>query len=85
VAIRKLNGTELAQQRASAFIEFPKLQDDWTHELEEAQATQNYLNARQNFPLLEGMKTNLYKCFMPPVGCWLDKWCDRPSASGRPL
>jgi hypothetical protein len=65
VAIRKLNATELAQQRNAAFAEFPRLQDDWTTELEEAEATQNYLNALQNYPLLKGMQTNLYKCFMP--------------------
>lgn len=65
VAIRKLNATELAQQRSAAFSQFPKLQADWTTELEEAEATQNYLNAQQNYPLLKGVQTNLYKCFMP--------------------
>lgn len=65
VAIRKLNATELAQQRSAAFVRFPSLQSDWTTELEEAEATQNYLNAQQNFPLLKGMKANLYKCFIP--------------------
>ena len=65
VAIRKMNATELAQQRSAAFAEFPALQADWTSELEEAEATQNYLNAQQNYPLLKGVQTNLYKCFMP--------------------
>ena len=65
VAIRKLNATQLAQQRSVAFSEFPKLQDDWTGELEEAEATQSFLNAQQNYTLLKGMKANLYKCFMP--------------------
>jgi hypothetical protein len=65
VAIRKLNATELAQQRNAAFEEFDQLQAEWIHELEEAQATQQYLNARQNFPQLEGMQVNLYKCFLP--------------------
>jgi hypothetical protein len=65
VAIRKLSATELAQQRSTAFAQFPALQTDWTSELEEAEATQNYLNAMQNYPLLKGMKANLYKCFMP--------------------
>jgi hypothetical protein len=37
--------------------------------LEEAEATQNFLNAVQNYPLLKGVQTNLYKCFLP-VG-WL--------------
>ena len=65
VAIRKLSATELAQQRSAAFAEFPRLQTEWTTELEEAEATQSYLNAMQNYPLLKGMKANLYKCFMP--------------------
>ena len=65
VVIRKLNGTELAHQRSDAFAQFPGLQKDWTSELEEAEAMQNYLNALQNYPLLKGMMTNLYKCFLP--------------------
>jgi hypothetical protein len=65
VAIRKLNATELAQQRSAAFAQFTTLQADWTTELEEAEATQNYLNAQQNYPLLKGVQTNLYKCFIP--------------------
>ena len=65
VAIRKLSATELAQQRSAAFSKFPALQADWTSELEEAEATQNYLNAQQNYPLLRGVQANLYKCFMP--------------------
>jgi hypothetical protein len=65
VAIRKLNATELAQQRTSAFADFPKLQSEWMQELEEADATQRYLNAKQNYAILEGMKANLYKCFIP--------------------
>jgi len=65
VAIGKLSATELARQRSAAFAEFPALQGEWTTELEEAEATQNYLNAMQNYPLLKGVQTNLYKCFMP--------------------
>ena len=65
VAIRKLNATELANQRAAAFAEFGDLQAEWTHELEEATATKSFLNAIQNYPNLKGMKNNLYKCFLP--------------------
>jgi len=65
VAIRKLSATELALQRSIAFAEFPGLRVDWTSELEEAEATQSFLNAQQNYPLLRGVQTNLYKCFMP--------------------
>lgn len=64
-AIRKFSATELAQLRAEAFAEFPGLQTEWTTELQEAEGTQSFLNAVQNYPLLQGMKANLYKCFMP--------------------
>ena len=65
VAIRKISASELMRQRSEAFARFEHLQQAWTTELEEAEGTQNYLNAVQNYPLLQGMKANLYKCFMP--------------------
>ena len=64
-AIRKFSATDLTRERAKAFEEFPRLQAEWTAELEEAGAIQNFLNGVQNYPLLQGMKANLYKCFMP--------------------
>jgi hypothetical protein len=64
-AIRKFSATDLARLRGQAFAQFPGLQAAWTGELEEAEATQNFLNATQNYPLLKGMQTNLYKCFLP--------------------
>jgi hypothetical protein len=51
--------------RAEAFDQFAGLQQAWTEELQEAEGTQNFLNAVQNYPLLKGVQTNLYKCFMP--------------------
>lgn len=64
-AVRKVSASDLAQLRAQAFALFPGLQADWTSELQEAEGAQNFLNAVQNYPLLQGMKANLYKCFMP--------------------
>lgn len=64
-AVRKISASDLAQLRAQAFAQFPGLQADWTDELQEAEGTQNFLNAVQNYPLLKGVQTNLYKCFMP--------------------
>ncbi|UBM09982.1 class I SAM-dependent DNA methyltransferase [Cupriavidus metallidurans] len=64
-AIRKISATDLAKLRAEAFARFPGLEADWTAELQEAEGTQNFLNAMQNYPLLQGMKANLYKCFIP--------------------
>ena len=64
-AVRKISASDLAKLRAEAFARFTDLQADWLQELEEAAGTQNFLNAVQNYPLLQGMKVNLYKCFMP--------------------
>ena len=64
-AIRKIGAPELAKRTIPAFDEFPGLKTAWTAELEEAEGTQNFLNAVQNYSLLQGMKANLYKCFMP--------------------
>jgi hypothetical protein len=65
VAIRNLSAADLARQRSEAFTQFLELKADWVAELEEAEASQNYLNANQNYRLLKGMKANLYKCFLP--------------------
>lgn len=64
-AVRKISASDLAKLRAEAFAQFSGLQADWTDELQEAEGTQNFLNAVQNYPLLKGVQTNLYKCFMP--------------------
>jgi hypothetical protein len=64
-AIRKVSASDLIKLRANAFSSFPGLQEAWTEELQEAEGTQNFLNAVQNYPLLKGVQTNLYKCFMP--------------------
>ncbi|OYT93526.1 MAG: N-6 DNA methylase [Burkholderiales bacterium PBB3] len=64
-AIRKISASDLTGLRAKAFEEFVGLQTAWADELQEAEGTQNFLNAVQNYPLLKGVQTNLYKCFMP--------------------
>jgi hypothetical protein len=64
-AVRKISASDLAKLRTEAFEQFAGLQLVWTQELQEAEGTQNFLNAQQNYPLLKGMPANLYKCFMP--------------------
>lgn len=64
-AIRGLSATQLTKERQEAFAQYPGLQAAWTTELEESEGTQSFLNATQTNPLLEGMKVNLYKCFIP--------------------
>lgn len=63
-AIRKFSATDLTRERTKAFDEFPRLQAEWTGELEEAEATQNFLNGKQNYPALSGVQSNLYKNFI---------------------
>ncbi|MEM5299072.1 class I SAM-dependent DNA methyltransferase [Burkholderia sp. JPY481] len=64
-AIRKLGASDLAKLRGEAFSEFSGLQTAWTEELQEAEGTQSFLSSVQNYSLLKGVQTNLYKCFMP--------------------
>ena len=64
-AVRKVSASDLAKLRMQAFKEYFGLQAAWTTELQEAEGAQNFLNAVQNYPLLQGMKANLYKCFIP--------------------
>jgi len=65
MAIRDLSSAELGAGRAGAFKVFPILRIEWTTELESAEATQRFLTGAQNYPLLKGVQTNLYKCFLP--------------------
>ena len=63
--LRKHSATEMTALRGEMFERYPGLGEAWLGELEEAEATQAFLNARQNYPLLAGQQTNLYKCFLP--------------------
>ncbi|HPE69722.1 MAG TPA: hypothetical protein PLF96_10410, partial [Thermotogota bacterium] len=63
--IRKVSASDTAKLRDEAFETFPGLRDKYLAEYEGLAATQNFLNATQNYPVLKGMKANLYKCFLP--------------------
>ncbi|MEC8849773.1 MAG: N-6 DNA methylase [Pseudomonadota bacterium] len=65
VAIRKTSAPDLSKKRAALFQRIPALKTQWAEEYGETAAFKNFLNGRQNYPLLEGMKANLYKCFLP--------------------
>ena len=64
-ALRKLPASELSKQRAAAFGRHEGLREAWIAEVEEAEATQAFLNSGQNYPLLAGQQPNLFKCFVP--------------------
>lgn len=65
VELRKLSASKLAETREDLFATYPGLQSGYLTEFEEADGTQNFLNAVQNYPLLKGSQTNLFKCFLP--------------------
>ncbi|MFQ2915659.1 hypothetical protein ACK300_10990 [Aeromonas caviae] len=63
--LRKLSATKLTTLRDEAFAQYPALEAAWRSEYEGCEGTQNFLNALQNYPVLKGTQTNLYKCFLP--------------------
>lgn len=63
--LRGYSAPALAALRKDLLAQLPKLRGDYLAEFVESTATQNFLNARQNYPALEGQKANLYKCFLP--------------------
>lgn len=63
--LRKLSASNLVTLREQTFARIPALENAWRAEYEACEATQNFLNALQNYPVLKGTQTNLYKCFLP--------------------
>ncbi len=63
--LRKFSSGQLNAFREQNFINYPKLKADYFAEFEQAEGTQNFLNAQVNYPLLKGIQTNLFKCFLP--------------------
>lgn len=63
--LRSLSASKLVGLREETFRAIPALEVAWRNEYEGCEGTQNYLNALQNYPVLKGMQTNLYKCFLP--------------------
>ena len=63
--LRKLSASKLATLRADTINAIPALEAAWRSEYEGCEGMQNFLNAQQNYPVLRGVQTNLYKCFLP--------------------
>ncbi len=66
-AIRKLSAKQTADQREAVFAALPQARADYLSECVATEGMSEFLNARQNYALLEGQKANLYKCFLPLV------------------
>ncbi len=63
VAIRKLSATKVSKLR-DAFAGSEERKDAYLTELETQDGSQHFLGALQSYPLLQGMKANLYKAFI---------------------
>lgn len=68
--IKNFSATQLRERRKQEFELNSVLENAWFSELEDAEGTQNFLNAYQNYPELKGIQTNLYKCFLPLSWKW---------------
>jgi hypothetical protein len=62
--LRKFSAPQLAELREQALEKY-NIKNDYLTAFEEAEGTQNFLNAEQNYPVLKGTQSNLYKCFLP--------------------
>lgn len=68
--LRDYSATKMREERAAAFERHHQLKDAWFAEVVGAESAQNFLSAKQNYPELKGIQTNLYKCFMPQAWRW---------------
>lgn len=64
IAIKKLTAADVARVRDSHLADPPR-RAAYLSEYVESAASQSFLGAPQNYPLLQGSKANLYKCFLP--------------------
>ncbi|WP_295622792.1 hypothetical protein [uncultured Lamprocystis sp.] len=66
-ALRKLSAKQTADQREAAFGEYPLARAEYIAECVATEGMAAFLNATPNYPLLKGVQSNLYKCFLPVV------------------
>ena len=72
--LRKYSASRVNELRDEA-VEKYDLKGAYLGEFEEADGTQNFLNAYQNYSMLKGVQTNLYKCFLPQAWMIGNKEC----------
>lgn len=65
LVLHKVSATNAAKLRNEIFSSYLDAQDAWLTEYESTAGSQNFLGDMSNYPLLQGQKANLYKCFLP--------------------
>ena len=63
--LRNFSASKQSQLRENIFAKYSTLKSDYFNIYEGFDGSQSFLNAHQNYALLEGQKANLYKCFIP--------------------
>ena len=63
VVIKKDSASEVRKKQAE-FFKDEKLKETYLYDYIETESTSIFLNGRQNYPLLVGQQTNLYKCVL---------------------
>ena len=63
--LRNFSANKAGQLRDAIFEQNPAVKSAWLVEYEQSTGTQNFLGDISNYPLLQGQKANLYKCFLP--------------------
>ena len=62
--LRKSVGQDVQALLEQTFVNHPKFRDTYINEYVEFEGAQNYLNARQSYPVLLFAKANTFKCFV---------------------
>ncbi len=62
--IRKFSASKINKLREETLHKF-NMEKAYLSEFEDSEGIQNFLNGYQNYPVLKGVQTNLYKCFLP--------------------
>jgi hypothetical protein len=62
--LRKFSAPQMREIREQTFARYSELQGTYLDEYVDLQGTQNFLNAKENYCLLLGTQSNLYKCFL---------------------
>lgn len=68
LVIRSMSAPAVAKRRTELLGSSGEILSAYLEEFADMQGAQEFLNAEQNYPLLKGVQTNLYKCFI--TGSW---------------
>ena len=63
-AVKNLSASQIAGLREDTIKQFG-IREEYFHEYESVSGLQKYLNGIENYPLLQNVQPNLFKCFLP--------------------